>query len=150
MIRASTSPFSGHTHRAPKCALRVARVSFSERIEGRVGGGDFLSFSSTFEREEGALGVAIVGEWLSFGSKVTPPSLPTMNILALGIFASYFVLIAVLFSIIWKSLAARKTSADSSRHVLVLALATLSFAHTWYCTWGKTTISIHTYNNNRP
>jgi hypothetical protein len=60
--------------------------------------------------------------------------LTTSHIFALSIFASYFLLILLLFSTIVSSI---RTHANIQNHpkraVLFSVLAIASFAHTWYC-----------------
>lgn len=57
------------------------------------------------------------------------------RLLALGIFASYFILIITLFALILASLRPRSTTRNGTTAAVCVfgALSVTSFAHTWYC-----------------
>ena len=67
-----------------------------------------------------------------------------MNLVALGVFASYFLLILTLLAFValsqwslFKEIPSSVPQARHRRHALFLGLMVCSFLHTWYCMyWG--------------
>ncbi|KAJ7653249.1 hypothetical protein DFH06DRAFT_1205124 [Mycena polygramma] len=61
---------------------------------------------------------------------------------AVGVFCSYFSIIAGLFFLIWNSLPSSGPSLGRRAYVFI-ALTLASFAHTWFCGWiftARTTV----------